>query len=160
MSRLLLESQWTPINHINQTSTITANIDVAVNCTGYGHLSAINSLYLCLWLCIIQSCVACLLFNLFTIVVNSVSWAPHEFGLMLACGSSDGTISILSSAGGYIITISAYTCRPSHISHRQYGCFRKPSWCIKPSIVKQVYARIQCIPGYFSLLYNTLYQRT
>nr|CAD7202394.1 unnamed protein product [Timema douglasi]CAD7259985.1 unnamed protein product [Timema shepardi] len=27
--------------------------------------------------------------------VNSVSWAPHEFGLMLACGSSDGSLSIL-----------------------------------------------------------------
>lgn len=27
--------------------------------------------------------------------VNSVAWAPHEFGLILACGSSDGTISIL-----------------------------------------------------------------
>jgi len=28
--------------------------------------------------------------------VNSISFAPHEFGLMLACGSSDGAISILS----------------------------------------------------------------
>jgi len=28
--------------------------------------------------------------------VNSVAWAPHEHGLMLACASSDGTISILS----------------------------------------------------------------
>jgi len=27
--------------------------------------------------------------------VNSICWAPHEFGLMLACGSLDGTISIL-----------------------------------------------------------------
>ncbi|XP_002741141.2 protein SEC13 homolog [Saccoglossus kowalevskii] len=31
--------------------------------------------------------------------VNSVCWAPHEFGLMLVCGSSDGAISVLSSAG-------------------------------------------------------------
>ena len=31
--------------------------------------------------------------------MNSISWAPHEFGLMLACGSSDGTISILSTSG-------------------------------------------------------------
>ena len=31
--------------------------------------------------------------------VNSVSFAPHEFGLILACGSSDGTISIISSTG-------------------------------------------------------------
>ena len=28
--------------------------------------------------------------------VNSVCWAPHEFGLILACGSSDGAVSILS----------------------------------------------------------------
>jgi protein transport protein SEC13 len=28
--------------------------------------------------------------------VNSIAWAPHEYGLLLACGSSDATISILS----------------------------------------------------------------
>jgi protein transport protein SEC13 len=28
--------------------------------------------------------------------VNSVSWAPHEFGLVLAAGSSDGTISVFT----------------------------------------------------------------
>ena len=35
--------------------------------------------------------------------VNSVCWAPHDFGLILACGSSDGSISILSAtaAGGW-----------------------------------------------------------
>ena len=31
--------------------------------------------------------------------VNSVCWAPHEFGLILACGSSDGSISVVSSTG-------------------------------------------------------------
>lgn len=31
--------------------------------------------------------------------VNSVAWAPHEFGLILACGSSDGSISILTDKG-------------------------------------------------------------
>ena len=31
--------------------------------------------------------------------VNSVCWAHHDFGLMLACGSSDGSISVLSSTG-------------------------------------------------------------
>jgi protein transport protein SEC13 len=31
--------------------------------------------------------------------VNSVCWAPQDFGLMLACGSSDGAISVLSSQG-------------------------------------------------------------
>ncbi|KAL4182749.1 hypothetical protein AMTRI_Chr11g151820 [Amborella trichopoda] len=29
--------------------------------------------------------------------VNSIAWAPHELGLCLACGSSDGTISVLSA---------------------------------------------------------------
>ena len=27
--------------------------------------------------------------------VNSISWAPHEFGLILACAASDGIVSIL-----------------------------------------------------------------
>ncbi|XP_014675709.1 PREDICTED: protein SEC13 homolog [Priapulus caudatus] len=31
--------------------------------------------------------------------VNSISWAPHDYGLMLACGSSDGAVSIISSSG-------------------------------------------------------------
>ncbi|KAF6780222.1 hypothetical protein AHF37_00252 [Paragonimus kellicotti] len=31
--------------------------------------------------------------------VNCVCWAPHPYGLMLACASSDGTISILTSDG-------------------------------------------------------------
>lgn len=34
--------------------------------------------------------------------VNSISWASHEYGLCLACGSSDGTVSILTYHGaGY-----------------------------------------------------------
>ncbi len=32
-------------------------------------------------------------------LVNSVSWAPHEYGQMLACGSSDGSISIIAMKG-------------------------------------------------------------
>ncbi|KAG8235001.1 hypothetical protein J437_LFUL013881 [Ladona fulva] len=32
--------------------------------------------------------------------VNSIRWAPHEFGLILACGSSDGAISLLTHSGG------------------------------------------------------------
>ena len=32
-------------------------------------------------------------------IVNSVCWAPEAFGLMLACGSSDGAVSIISSEG-------------------------------------------------------------
>lgn len=31
--------------------------------------------------------------------VNSVCWAPHDYGLILACGSSDGAISLLSYTG-------------------------------------------------------------
>nr|CAB3265928.1 protein SEC13 homolog [Phallusia mammillata] len=31
--------------------------------------------------------------------VNSVCWAPHELGLMLVCGSSDGGISVLKHKG-------------------------------------------------------------
>ena len=27
--------------------------------------------------------------------VNSVCWAPHEFGLVLGCASADGTVTIL-----------------------------------------------------------------
>jgi len=32
--------------------------------------------------------------------VNSVCWAPHELGLILAAGSSDGTISVITYTGG------------------------------------------------------------
>lgn len=31
--------------------------------------------------------------------VNSVSWAPHELGAILACASSDGKISVLTFKG-------------------------------------------------------------
>lgn len=31
--------------------------------------------------------------------VNSIAWAPHELGLVLACGSSDGSISCLINNG-------------------------------------------------------------
>lgn len=32
-------------------------------------------------------------------LVNSIAWSPHELGLNLACGSSDGKISILTYQG-------------------------------------------------------------
>ena len=32
-------------------------------------------------------------------VVNSVQWAPHEWGLVLACGSADESVSFLIYAG-------------------------------------------------------------
>lgn len=33
------------------------------------------------------------------VLVNSVAWAPCEFGLVFACGSSDGSISVVSLSG-------------------------------------------------------------
>jgi len=38
-------------------------------------------------------------YNVHDLSVNSIAWAPHEFGLCLACGSSDGHISVLSLKG-------------------------------------------------------------
>ena len=32
----------------------------------------------------------------FSLPVNSVSWAPHELGAILACASSDGKVSVLT----------------------------------------------------------------
>jgi hypothetical protein len=40
-----------------------------------------------------------IVFEIEFILVNTVAWAPYEYGLMLACGSSDGAISIISSTG-------------------------------------------------------------
>lgn len=37
--------------------------------------------------------------------VNSICWAPVEYGLLLACGSSDGSVSILSSAAGKLFLL-------------------------------------------------------
>jgi hypothetical protein len=34
-----------------------------------------------------------------TCLVNSVSWAPHELGAILACASSDGKLSVLTFKG-------------------------------------------------------------
>ena len=33
------------------------------------------------------------------IKVNSIDWAPHEYGLILIAGSSDGKISVLTYQG-------------------------------------------------------------
>ena len=33
------------------------------------------------------------------VTVNSIKWAPHEWGLLLACGSSDESISFISTSG-------------------------------------------------------------
>lgn len=42
--------------------------------------------------CIVLKCI-------FSLVVNSICWGPYDFGLILACGSSDGAISILTYTG-------------------------------------------------------------
>ena len=42
--------------------------------------------------------------------VNSVCFAPHELGLVLACGSSDGSISILSNTGKYSRREKCWIC--------------------------------------------------
>lgn len=36
---------------------------------------------------------------LYCLPVNSVCWAPQDYGLILACGSSDGAISLLNYTG-------------------------------------------------------------
>lgn len=37
----------------------------------------------------------------FLYAVNSIQWAPHEWGLILACGSSDESFSIISTSGQF-----------------------------------------------------------
>ncbi len=58
--------------------------------------------------------------------VNSISWAPHELGLALACSSSDGQISIIT----YRVEDSSWDSKvfPAH----QIGC-NAVSWCPSPS---------------------------
>lgn len=41
-----------------------------------------------------------LLFVVHLMTVNSICWAPHEYGLMLLCGASDGAVSIVSLVDG------------------------------------------------------------
>jgi len=58
--------------------------------------------------------------------VNSVCWAPVEYGLMLACGSSDGSVSILASPAAD----SNWEAKKIQNAHA-IGC-NSVSWC--PSI--------------------------
>ena len=44
--------------------------------------------------------------------VNSIAWAPHELGLCLACGSSDGTISVFTAKDGVWETIKIDEAHP------------------------------------------------
>lgn len=58
--------------------------------------------------------------------VNSISWAPQELGLILACASSDGQVSVLT----YRLEDSSWDVKsfPAH----QVGC-NAVSWCPSPS---------------------------
>jgi len=58
--------------------------------------------------------------------VNSIAWAPHEFGLSLACASSDGQISVIT----YRPEDSSWDVKsfPAH----QIGC-NAVSWCASPA---------------------------
>lgn len=38
---------------------------------------------------------------LFFFIVNSISWAPHELGAIVACASSDGKLSVLTFKSTY-----------------------------------------------------------
>jgi len=55
--------------------------------------------------------------------VNSVAFAPAEYGLILACGSSDGSISVLSCNTEY----GGWDCKKISNAHT-IGC-NAVSWC-------------------------------
>ncbi len=94
------------------------------------------------------------------ISVNSVCWAPHDFGLMLACGSSDGSISIISSTGdgtwdtkkipnahtvGYVVQlVLGHTCtiKPTKYSG---SCNLRPLYLAIPCILRPDISGTICI---------------
>ena len=43
----------------------------------------------------------CMFVRVFCSAVNSIQWASHEWGLMLACASSDESFSVVWTAGGW-----------------------------------------------------------
>ena len=58
--------------------------------------------------------------------VNSVSWAPHELGAILACASSDGKISVLSfkgAVGSLLLSPNTNNKKPNrtHLDDGQWG---------------------------------------
>lgn len=61
--------------------------------------------------------------------VNSVCWAPHEFGLILACGSLDGTISILT----YVSETN--TWEPKRILNAHTSGCNAVSWCPATALI-------------------------
>ena len=60
-------------------------------------------------------------------LVFSVAWAPHELGLMLVCGSSDGAISVLT----YSHASNAWEAEKINNAHT-IGC-NSVSWAQAPS---------------------------
>lgn len=58
--------------------------------------------------------------------VNSVSWAPYELGAILACASSDGTISVLTFKSAYLSEPhcgSVLTSSPAIIRRKSWRSF-------------------------------------
>lgn len=80
----------------------------------------------------IKACSLCLLST-----VNSVCWAPHDYGLILACGSSDGAISLLTYTGEGQWEVkkinNAHTVSPT------------PTFCMEESIVAVLKSSV--LPG-------------
>lgn len=58
--------------------------------------------------------------------VNAISWAPEEFGLALACASSDGRVSVLA----YNVEQGSWDAKA--FAAHQVGC-NAVSWCTSPS---------------------------
>src|SRR5258706_5741241 len=52
--------------------------------------------------------------------VNSVAWAPHDLGAILACASSDGKVSVLTFKSTYINLHHVVTQYPLTIPHRRW----------------------------------------
>lgn len=52
--------------------------------------------------------------------VNSVSWAPHELGAIVACASSDGKLSVLTFKSTCRLTSPPSIFLPYHSHRRRY----------------------------------------
>ena len=57
--------------------------------------------------------------------VNSVAWAPHDLGAILACASSDGKVSVLTFKSTYINLYLVMIYYPLTTTNRRWflGCF-------------------------------------
>jgi hypothetical protein len=65
--------------------------------------------------------------------INSLSWAPHEVGLVLATASSDGTIGIIEHSNGSWTTSKVsleQLCSAALGAHTPPCCHSYCSWCI------------------------------